>query len=105
MRGFSENMLRFDENSDPRGGKAVLSGSLEARIHLGRNFEIPCFFDTGTVEDSLGTVRSGNFRSSMGTGLRYITPIGPIGILYGIKIDPREGESRGRFHFSIGYTF
>ncbi len=105
VRGFSENMLRFDENSDPRGGSAVLSGSLEARIHLGRNFEIPCFFDTGTVEDSLGTVRSGNFRSSIGTGLRYITPIGPIGILYGIKIDPREGESRGRFHFSIGYTF
>ncbi|MDD5722822.1 MAG: outer membrane protein assembly factor BamA [Syntrophales bacterium] len=105
VRGFSENMLRFGANSNPQGGRASLACSVEARINLGRNFELPCFFDTGTVEDSLGAIGSGNFRSSIGMGLRYITPIGPIGILYGIKLNPREEESRGRFHFSIGYTF
>ncbi len=105
VRGFSENMLRFDESGNPQGGRAALAGSVEARINLGRNFELPCFFDTGTVEDSFGTISLDSFRSSVGMGLRYITPIGPIGILYGIKLDPREGESRGRFHFSIGYTF
>ena len=46
-----------------------------------------------------------SFRTSVGMGLRYITPIGPIGLLYGQKIDPRPGETSGQFHFSIGYTF
>ncbi|MFW5874599.1 MAG: BamA/TamA family outer membrane protein [bacterium] len=41
----------------------------------------------------------------MGLALRYITPIGPIGGMYGWKLDPRPGESSGAFHFSIGYTF
>ncbi len=105
VRGFSENMLRFDESGNPLGGRAALSGSVEVRIDLGSNFELPCFFDTGAVEDSFGAISPDSFRSSAGTGLRYVTPIGPISILYGIKLDPREGESRDRLHFSIGYTF
>ncbi len=105
VRGFSENMLKYNESGDPQGGRAALAGSVEARINLGGNFEIPCFFDAGAVEDSFGAIDLDSFRSSVGTGLRYITPIGPIGILYGVKLDPREGESRDRFHFSIGYTF
>ncbi|MGC9324793.1 MAG: BamA/TamA family outer membrane protein, partial [Desulfomonilia bacterium] len=43
--------------------------------------------------------------SSVGAGLRYITPIGPIGILYGHKLERNPSESPGRFHFSVGYTF
>ncbi|NJL58609.1 MAG: BamA/TamA family outer membrane protein [Desulfobacteraceae bacterium] len=45
------------------------------------------------------------FRSSAGFGLRYITPIGPIGFLYGFKLDHEPGEDAGRLHFSVGYTF
>jgi outer membrane protein insertion porin family len=45
------------------------------------------------------------FRSSVGIGLRYVTPIGPMGLLYGYKLNRKEGESPGKFHFSIGYTF
>jgi outer membrane protein insertion porin family len=41
----------------------------------------------------------------VGLGLRYITPIGPIGFLYGFKLDPKDGESAGRLHFAMGYTF
>ena len=48
---------------------------------------------------------SDRFRSSVGLGLRYITPIGPMGLLYGHKLDREEGESAGRFHLSIGYSF
>ncbi|HPE45208.1 MAG TPA: BamA/TamA family outer membrane protein [Deltaproteobacteria bacterium] len=44
-------------------------------------------------------------RSSAGIGMRYLTPIGPIGVLYGRKIDRKDGESAGRFHISVGYTF
>ncbi len=105
VRGFKENMFLFDENGDPIGGRTSLSGSLEARIDIGWNFEFTCFYDGGSLTDSFDTIDSDRFRSSIGSGLRYITPIGPIGVMYGVKLDRKEGEDLGRFHFSVGYTF
>lgn len=105
VRGFKENTLRRDAAGAPLGGRLALSGSLEARIDLGKNWELATFFDTGSVSRTFDNAGSSGFRSSAGGGLRYITPVGPLGILYGAKLDRREGESSGRWHFSIGYTF
>ena len=107
VRGFKENLLCFDAQGDAVGGRVAVNGSVEARIYLGLDLELDAFFDTGRVSDTFEDACSGSgeFRSSAGLGLRYITPIGAIGVLYGRKLDPKEGESRGRFHFSIGYTF
>ncbi len=80
-------------------------GSLEARIDLGANWELTTFFDVGSVQDALVDAGADRFRSSVGFGLRYITPIGPIGFLYGHKLNRDAGESSGRFHLSIGYSF
>jgi outer membrane protein insertion porin family len=105
VRGFDENLLRLDETGNPVGGKTTLSGSIEARIDLGHNVELAPFVDTGVIRNTFDESGSDSFRSSVGLGLRYITPIGPIGLLYGHKLDRKEGENAGRFHFSIGYTF
>ena len=105
IRGFDENLLRFDSQGNPVGGKLAVVGSLEARIELGMNVELTTFFDIGSVQQTLVEDGSDRFRASVGLGLRYITPIGPMGLLYGHKLDRREGESAGRFHLSIGYSF
>lgn len=105
VRGFEENMLRYDANNDPLGGRLSVVGSMEARFEATSNWEISLFYDTGAVRQTLLAGGSGDFRSSVGLGMRYITPIGPIGLLYGHKLRPKEGESKGRFHFSLGYTF
>ena len=105
VRGFDENMLRFDSAGDPVGGRQALSGSLEARYDLGRSFELALFVDGGSIQDALTADGTDDWRWSAGLGLRYITPIGPIGLLYGRKLDPRAGEESGQLHFSIGYTF
>ena len=42
------------------------------------------------------------YRSSVGLGLRIATPVGPVSIEYGLKLQRREQESIGRLHFSIG---
>jgi len=105
VRGFEENMLRYDANKDPLGGRLTMVGSMEARFEATRNWEISLFYDTGAVRQTLSAGGSDDFRSSVGLGMRYITPIGPIGLLYGHKLRPKEGESNGRFHFSFGYTF
>ncbi len=105
VRGFEENRLRFDASGDSVGGRTAILGSLEARYDLGLDFELATFYDIGTIRDPLTDAGSDDFRSTVGLGLRYLTPIGPVGLLYGWKLDPMDGESSGELHFSIGYTF
>lgn len=105
VRGFKENMLEYDSNGDPAGGLTSINSTLEARVDLPADFELNCFIDTGRVDDLNDHMESRGFRSSVGTGLRYVTPIGPIGLLYGHKLNTEDGESAGRIHFSVGYTF
>ncbi len=105
VRGFKENMLRFDADEKSLGGQTSILGSMEARIDLGLNFEFTTFYDVGKLADTFEKSNSSELRSAAGVGLRYITPIGPIGFLYGVKLGKEEGESAGRLHFSLGYTF
>src|SRR5690606_25827894 len=105
VRGFAENMLRFDENNKAAGGQLYLLGSVEARYGLGGNWELAAFVDTGSIGRAEESTGSDNLRWATGLGLQYITPIGPIGLFYGRKIDPRPDESPDQWHFTIGYTF
>lgn len=105
VRGFDENLLRTAADRTPLGGQQSALGSVEARIDIGMNLELALFYDLGRLTDSYGDEGSDDFRSTAGAGLRYITPIGPIGFLYGHKLDREADESAGRWHLSFGYTF
>jgi outer membrane protein insertion porin family len=105
VRGFGENQLRQDYSQTAVGGRLTLLGSLEARYDLGRNFEASLFLDTGSVRQAVVEEGDDDFRWAAGVGLGYLTPIGPIGLFYGHKLDRRENESAGQFHLTIGYSF
>lgn len=105
VRGYDENLLRFNTEGDAVGGLEAILGNVEARYYLGMNIEALVFYDVGSVRKAEGQGGSDDFRSSIGLGLQYITPIGAVGLAYGWKIDPMAGEDAGRLHFSIGYTF
>jgi outer membrane protein insertion porin family len=105
VRGFDENLLRFDSAGKAIGGLTSILGNLETRIDLGPDFELSFFYDIGSVRNALVDQGTDGFRSSVGTGLHYFTPIGPIGVYYGHKLDRKPGESAGRFHFTIGFRF
>lgn len=100
IRGFDENMF-----GDSGGGTVTMSATIEARVYAGFNIELAAFTDVGRLENDFESISLDQFRSSAGVGVRYITPIGPIGILYGWKLKRRSGEDIGAFHFSFGYTF
>ncbi|MBW2641244.1 MAG: BamA/TamA family outer membrane protein [Deltaproteobacteria bacterium] len=80
-------------------------GNLEARIDWGPNVEVSLFYDTGSVRNAILEQGSDEFRSSAGLGLHYLTPIGPMGVYYGHKLDRKANESAGSFHFTIGFRF
>jgi outer membrane protein insertion porin family len=105
VRGFKENMLAYDLDRDPAGGRSMISASLESRIALTDTIEFILFWDGGRLGHLEDNALDQGFRSSLGGGLSYVTAIGPISLLYGHKLDPKDGESRGQVHFSIGYTF
>lgn len=105
VRGYNENLLSTDSNGDALGGRSSVSGSLEARIELGMKFELVTFVDTGSIGFFMGKEGDDSFKSSIGAGIGYITPIGPFSVMYGHKLDKKEDEDPGQIHFSVGYVF
>lgn len=104
VRGISDNSYLEDDAGDPAGGKLSALLTFEPRFEFRKNWELPLFLDTGLLSET--TVAKGEtVRSTAGTGLRYITPIGAMGILWGFPLDVKDGWKDGVFHFSIGYTF
>ncbi len=105
VRGFDENLLRFDAAGNAVGGLTSILGNIEARIGLGSDFEVSFFYDIGSIRNAVINEGSDEFRSSIGMGLHYFTPIGPVGLYYGHKLNRKPGESAGRFHFTLGFRF
>jgi len=62
------------------------------------------FFDYGKGFDDNEPV-SFNLRPAAGLEGRWISPFGPLRAAYGINLDPREGERKGVFEFTIGSLF
>lgn len=105
VRGFEENMLRFNAVGNAVGGRNEIIGNIESRIELLKNIELTVFCDVGRIGATLHGEGSNDFRFSAGVGLNYITPFCPIGLLYGHKLDRKQGESSGQVHLSLGLTF
>ena len=102
VRGFDENLLRFDSEGDPVGGKKAVVGSLEARIDLGMNFELTTFFDIGSVQNDPGGRRLGPFPLIRGTRPALHHPHRPHGAALRAQTGPggrRIGGSASSFHW------
>ncbi len=105
VRGYAQNTLGPKQNNQPTGGNAFLMGNFEFRTYLGKNFFIVNFLDFGNVWKRVGDIDVSNLKYTTGAGLRYKTPVGPIRIDYGYKLNRQAGESHGEIHFSIGHAF
>jgi outer membrane protein insertion porin family len=115
VRGFSENSIGPQGNlGNPIGGDWVLNVNSQVTFPLIFGFGGEVFADGGAVYlehcpsgqgISSCAINFENFRRSAGLGLRYITPVGPITLEYGFKLDRRSDESLGEVHFSIGTIF
>lgn len=135
VRGYSRNELgpkrAFIVESDdpgvedrvdfvPVGGKAFFTFSFELRQQLNkvfRGFGVAAFLDGGQVWGSTKTISEREIQFSTGAGIRYQTPIGPIRVDLGYKLNPtdfdlellpgfaEDPKRRWRIHFSIGQAF
>ncbi|MDY0189392.1 MAG: outer membrane protein assembly factor BamA [Desulfuromonas sp.] len=62
------------------------------------------FFDTGNSWDQ-GEEYFSNMRYSVGAGIRWKSPLGPLRLEWGYNLDPEPWENDSKFDFSIGKFF
>jgi outer membrane protein insertion porin family len=67
------------------------------------------FWDGGNVWQDQHDIDSidvfTEIKKTVGGGLRYNTPVGPLRLDYGHKLNWLPGESHGTLHFTLGHAF
>jgi outer membrane protein assembly complex protein YaeT len=98
----------------PIGGDALAIFNFEFRYPLTRRFQLVPFYDLGNVFRRVSDINFGRMTNTLGLGLRFNTPIGPVGVDYGYLLDPPSfvtagggvlRQPRSVFHIRIGQTF
>ena len=113
LRGYTiRDVGPKDSEGNPLGGNQSLLLNLELQYPFTKGFRGFAFYDRGQLYGAGDNISSTSetwdlldMRDSVGVGLRFMSPFGPIGFAYGLKLDQATGEESGEFHFSAGNSF
>jgi translocation and assembly module TamA len=89
----------------PLGGRSLFIYSLELRNRIGKNFGLVWFYDIGNVYKDFYPEFKKGMLQSVGLGLRYYTPIGPLRLDIAFPLNKRHIDNRLEAYFSIGQSF
>jgi len=92
-----------DKDGDPEGANRELIFNFELGYDVNRMLRLIGFLDIGG--GWWNKYKLGDMRKSAGIGLRVLTPMGPIRLDLGWKLDRRKGESASEWHFGMGSYF
>jgi outer membrane protein assembly factor BamA len=105
MRGFGQRRLtpyapsQFDGELLPIGGAALFETSVELRVPVGSPFGIDLgavvFFDAGNVWLSASQLDPTALFYATGFGLRWLSPIGPVGADIGFRLNGHTSAEPG----------
>ena len=63
------------------------------------------FWDTGNVYSSAQTLDASKFKQTVGGGVRWYSPMGPLRLEWGYNLNPQPGEDTSNWDFSVGGFF
>jgi outer membrane protein assembly factor BamA len=92
----------------PVGGTQLLIINSEFRIPLPikKGLTLATFYDGGNVFQPIGFHRFGSqYTNSIGIGLRYATPVGPIRVDIGRNMNRIEGIKATQIFITLGQPF
>jgi outer membrane protein insertion porin family len=92
---------------EPIGGEKMMMYNLEYRFPLVKEQGVVgvLFFDAGNVFGKDDNFSFKNIPRSIGAGVRWYSPFGPIRIEYGYILNRRPDDPTGNVEFSIGGFF
>jgi outer membrane protein insertion porin family len=108
IRGFDDWEIspKDPATGDPIGGEKMQIYNFEYRFPLLKEQGISglIFFDAGNsyTDESFSW---STIKKSVGPGIRWYSPIGPLRLEYGKVISPKDDEPSGNYHFSVGGLF
>ncbi len=128
VRGYANNSLGPLDSGDPRetnaegdpfGGNLMLTGSAElifpmpfmadksawrslVFLDAGNVYSTDCFSNQRNCSDE---VDLGELRYSVGMGISWLTPIGPLSVSLGMPLNDKENDDTEVFQFALGQTF
>ncbi len=103
VRGFGfRDIGPQDLDGNPLGGTSFVQFNLEIGRSFSRIFRFVVFMDAGNVYSGEDQFDLGELRRSVGFGIRFITPVGPVRLDWGFKLDRRPGERLLELGFLLG---
>jgi outer membrane protein insertion porin family len=95
----------IDPNGFPLGGNGQSLFNLELRVPLTKNIETHPFVDTGNVFNHVADIDFREFRTAVGFGFLYKSPIGPLRFDLGFKVNKLPTEDLTAFFITFGRAF
>ncbi|MDO8180071.1 MAG: outer membrane protein assembly factor BamA [Undibacterium sp.] len=116
VRGFETSSLGSKTpNGDSLGGASRLLGNVELQLPFpgaDKSLRMFTFFDIGNVFDEGQKIRLSDLRYSVGLGISWISPVGPLKLSFGralnAKVDlvnPAQSDKKKGFEFQLGAGF
>lgn len=108
LRGYKYMTVSpLDNDGDPTGGRSMMIYSLELRVRLNKSFGLVGFYDFGNVYNSVFPDFNEKILNSVGVGVRYFTPVGPLRVDVAFPLNFRRHTDRSHYQFylSIGESF
>ncbi|MEE8320128.1 MAG: outer membrane protein assembly factor BamA, partial [bacterium] len=98
VRGYSlDDLGPKDSTGEPIGGNYMINFNTELRRTMYRSIKGVVFLDTGSLWLDQAPYNDTTLRVSAGIGLRWSSPIGPLSLDYGYKLNPAtEEEEKSR---------
>jgi len=106
VRGFTQGEAASRDSSGKLvGDESTVMGHLELEQRLTQQWSIVGFVDAAGLARDVADYPAKDLVVSVGGGVRYRSPVGPLRLEYGYNVDRRPGDVAGTLHFSIGYPF
>jgi outer membrane protein insertion porin family len=105
IRGYRlEDVGPKDINGDPIGGNSLVLLSGQLRFPVTEGLSLVGFIDAGNLYDK-NEFDPTRLRVGVGAGIRFVTPLGPLALDWGFKVNREPGEKPSEIHFNIGTLF
>jgi len=95
----------IDPKGFPLGGNGVVILNAELRVPVRGGLQGAGFVDTGNVFQRVTTMDLTELRTAVGFGVRYKSPIGPIRVDLGFKVNRRPDEPLREWFVTFGQAF